>query len=184
MKVRPWRRALIWLAFLGPFFFATYGFANWLASTRPDVGAIAYRWERSIPFIPWTIVPYWSIDLLYAISLFVCSSRREVDRHGQQLLFVQIVSIGFFVAFPLQFSFERPPVDGLFKPWFAALGAFDKPFNQAPSLHIGLLVVVWVRLVRHVGRGRWLFAHDLSTSLHRRSHRACRGLSRPVGAAG
>jgi hypothetical protein len=28
----PWRRALAWLAFLGPFFFATYAFAIWTAS--------------------------------------------------------------------------------------------------------------------------------------------------------
>src|SRR5688500_7624212 len=154
---RPWRRATAWLIFLGPFFFATYGFANWLASRRDSVGVIVYSWERSIPFLPWTIVPYWSIDLLYAISLFICTTRREVDRHGQRLLFVQLASIAFFIAFPLRFSFDRPHADGVFGALFAALGAFDKPFNQAPSLHIGLLIVIWARFAAHVSsRWRWL----------------------------
>lgn len=147
---RPLRRAAAWLAFLGPFFFASYGFANWLASTRTDVGAIAFAWERFIPFVPWTIVPYWSIDLLYALSLFVCTTRRELDRHAYRLLFVQLVSIACFIAFPLRFSFARPQTDGIFGTLFAALGAFDKPFNQAPSLHIAILVVVWVRLAAHL----------------------------------
>jgi protein-tyrosine phosphatase len=146
---RPWRRAIAWLAFLGPFFFASYGFANWLASRRSDVGAVAFDWERSIPFVPWTIVPYWSIDLLYCVSIFVCTTRRELDRQAQRLLAVQLISIAFFIALPLRFSFARPTADGIFGALFTALGSFDKPFNQAPSLHIALLIVIWVALARH-----------------------------------
>jgi hypothetical protein len=41
---RPWRRAAAWLAFLGPFFFASYGFANWLAAQRSSVGAVVFEW--------------------------------------------------------------------------------------------------------------------------------------------
>jgi len=153
---RPWRRAVAWLSFLGPFFFASYGFANWLASRRSDVGAVAFDWERSIPFVPWTIVPYWSIDLLYCVSIFVCTTRRELDRHAQRLLAVQLISIAFFIALPLRFSFDRPAADGIFGALFTALGSFDKPFNQAPSLHIALLIVIWVSLARHCApRWRW-----------------------------
>jgi protein-tyrosine phosphatase len=154
---RPWRRALAWLAFLGPFFFASYGFANWLASRRIGVGAIAYEWERAIPFVPWTIVPYWSIDLLYVVSILICTTRRELDRHAQRLLAVQLVSVACFIAFPLRFSFDRPAADGLFGALFVALGSFDKPFNQAPSLHISLLVLIWTRIGAHLpttGSGR------------------------------
>jgi protein-tyrosine phosphatase len=153
---RPLRRAIAWLAFLGPFFFASYGLANWLASRRSGVGAVAFDWERAIPFMPWTIVPYWSIDLLYVVSIFVCTTRRELDRHAQRLLAVQLISIAFFIALPLRFSFERPTADGFFGALFTALGSFDKPFNQAPSLHIGLLIVIWVSLARHCApRWRW-----------------------------
>jgi hypothetical protein len=156
---RPWRRAAAWLLFLGPFFFASYGFANWLASRRTGVGAIAYDWERAIPFVPWTIVPYWSIDLLYAVSIFICTTRRELDRHAQRLLAVQLVSVLCFIVFPLRFSFERPVAEGLFGALFTALGAFDKPFNQAPSLHISLLVVIWLRLAAHLPRAWRVVLH-------------------------
>ena len=49
---RPWKRAAIWLLFLGPFFFISYGFANWLASQSTAVAYIVFDWEKFIPFIP------------------------------------------------------------------------------------------------------------------------------------
>ena len=62
-----------------------------------------------------------------------------------------------FVLWPLRFSFEKPETDGVWGVMFDALGAFDKPFNQAPSLHIALLVILWVCYARHVqGLWRWL----------------------------
>jgi len=153
---RPWLRAIGWIALLGPFFFASYGFANWLAGRRADVGSIAFAWEHAIPFVPWTIVPYWSIDLFYGLSLLICTTRRELDRHAQRLFAAQLISVTCFIAFPLRFSFDRPAaVDGVFGALFAALGSFDKPFNQAPSLHISLLVLIWIRLAAHT-RPLWL----------------------------
>jgi protein-tyrosine phosphatase len=84
------------------------------------------------------------------ISLLLCTTRRELDRHAYRLLLVQIVAIAFFIALPLRFSFQRPVADGVFGDLFAALTSFDKPFNQAPSLHIALLVIIWVRFAAHI----------------------------------
>ncbi|RCO07780.1 serine/threonine protein phosphatase, partial [Bacilli bacterium] len=64
------KRALIWLICLAPLFYATYGTANWLASQRENVPNITFTWEQAIPFIAWTIFPYWSINLFYGLSLF------------------------------------------------------------------------------------------------------------------
>jgi protein-tyrosine phosphatase len=152
---RPWGRALGWLAFLGPFFFATYGFATWVTAQRPHVGAVVFDWERAIPFLPWTIVPYWSIDLLYGLSLLTCTDRRELDTHAKRLLTAQIVAIGCFLLFPLTFTFERPVADGLFGGLFQLLGLFDKPFNQAPSLHVALLAILWAQYARNVTGKAW-----------------------------
>jgi protein-tyrosine phosphatase/membrane-associated phospholipid phosphatase len=151
---RPWRRAILWMAFLGPFFFASYGLANYLASQRSDVGAVVFDWENRIPFVPWTIIPYWSIDLLYAISVFLCTSRAELDAHARRLLTCQVGAVTCFILFPLRFTFGRPDMSGTPGFMFDALTSFDKPFNQAPSLHIALLVVLWVIYARHVPR--WL----------------------------
>ena len=152
---RPlWGRALLWLAFLGPFFFATYAFANWLASRHAEVGAVVFEWEKAIPFVAWTIVPYWSIDLCYGLSLLLPRTRHELDAHAKRLLTAQLVSVACFIAFPLKFTFERPTTSGFFGWLFDVLLGFDKPFNQAPSLHISLLVILWSLGLRHV-HGRW-----------------------------
>lgn len=151
-------RALLWLLLLAPLFFASYSFANWFTGQRSDVGSLVFGWESYTPFLPWTIVPYWSIDLLYGLSLLVCTSRHELDIHGRRLLTAQCVAIAGFLLFPLHFTFSRPETTGFFGWMFQVLMGFDKPFNQAPSLHIVLLMVLWVRYAAHVGNGwsRWL----------------------------
>jgi hypothetical protein len=136
-------RAALWLAFLAPFFYLTYGFANWLASRRDDVGSIVFSWEHNIPFVAWTIVPYWSINLFYGLSLLLNDSRQGVDRLAGRFLTAQIVAVSCFILFPLTATFMRPTTTGLPGFMFAVLGGFDKPFNQAPSLHIALLVIIW-----------------------------------------
>lgn len=146
---RPWRLALIWLLILGPFFFLSYGFANYLASKRADVGSIVFAWETFIPFLSWSIVPYWTIDAFYVISLFVCTTRKELNIHAARLLTAQVLAVTAFLLVPLRFSFPRPEADGLTGYLFDLLSAFDKPFNQAPSLHIALLVILWVVYARH-----------------------------------
>src|SRR5215831_14836628 len=97
-SARPWREAVAWLVFLGPFFFGTYGFANWLASRRTDVGSVVFGWESQIPFVAWTIIPYWSIDFLYALSVFVCASREELRVHVARLVGAQVISVVCFIA--------------------------------------------------------------------------------------
>ncbi|RWB95226.1 phosphatase PAP2/dual specificity phosphatase family protein [Mesorhizobium sp.] len=136
-------RAALWLAFLAPFFYASYGFANWLASQRDDVGSIVFAWEHNIPFIAWTIVPYWSINLFYGLSLLLNHTKRGVDRLAFRYLTAQIVAVACFILFPLTATFVRPQTSGPPGFMFAVLGGFDKPFNQAPSLHIALLVIIW-----------------------------------------
>jgi hypothetical protein len=151
---RPWQRATLWLLFLGPFFLATYSFANWLASRRSDVGAIVFEWERYIPFWPWAIVPYWSIDIFYIASLLVCATRRELDTHVRRLIAAQVVAVTCFILFPLRQTSVRPATDGIYSLMFDALASFDQPFNQAPALHIALLIILWVPLARHL-HGAW-----------------------------
>lgn len=154
---RPWPRAALWLSGLGMLFFASYNTANWLASQRAQVPSIVFAWESLIPYWPWTIVPYWSIDLFYALSLFVCATRRELDTHALRLLAAQVISVTVFIAAPLRCTWVRPETGGFYGALLDALLAFDKPFNQAPALHISLLVILWVCYARHLqGAWRWL----------------------------
>lgn len=154
---RPWGRAAGWLAVLGPFFFLSYGFANWWTGRLPHVGSVVFGWERHIPFLPSTILPYMSLDAFYAGSLFLCATRAELDTHAKRLLAASVISVAGFLLFPLQFSFVRPATSGFNGALFGVLMGFDKPYNQAPSLHISLVILVWLVFARHLrGVARWV----------------------------
>jgi len=144
-------RAALWLAFVGPFFIVTYTLANFAASQRAHVPSLMFPWEYHIPFLAWTILPYWSSDFLYVFSLAICRTRGELDLQGKRLLAIQVFSIACFLAFPLRCAFERPAVNGWAGFLFDLLRSFDRPFNQAPSLHASLAVIYWARYRRNLG---------------------------------
>lgn len=149
------KRGVLWLLLLGPLFFLSYGLSNTFTAQRTDVGTLVFGWESQVPLWPWTIVPYWSIDLLYGLSFLLPLSRREMDLHALRLLSAQVICVLCFLLWPLRFTFDRPPLDGTFGMMFDVLMGFDKPFNQAPSLHIALLVIIWAMFARHT-HGPWL----------------------------
>jgi len=170
MRAAPqWRAATVWMMASALVFFLGYGFANWVTAQRSHVPSIAFGWEHSIPFMAWTIVPYWSTDLLYALSFFLCLTRHELKTYATRLIAAQVISVVVFLAFPLRFAFEQPHTAGVFGFLFQALGSFDKPFNQAPSLHLSLITILWAKYSEHL-RGIpllllrvWLAVSGLST---------------------
>ena len=147
-----WRRATLWLAGLGAFFYVGYPLTNWLASLRSEVPVVVFGWERAVPFLAWTIVPYWTTNLFFILSLYLCRTRRELDIHARRLLSAQAIAFACFIAFPLRASFAKPATDGVAGFLFASLGAFDLPFNQAPSLHVALTTVLAALYVRLLPR--------------------------------
>jgi len=154
-----WKWGILCLVFLAPFFFLTYGFANQYASNLSYVPSVVFEWEKHIPLWAWTIVPYWSIDLFYGLSVLLCWNKFELKQQALRLFLAQIICISCFLLFPLKFSFERPALDGFFGLWFDVLMGFDKPFNQAPSLHIVLLVILWDFYRRHIHQ-KWKYLVD------------------------
>ncbi|TCM64523.1 dual specificity protein phosphatase-like protein [Acinetobacter calcoaceticus] len=152
-----WKWGLGCLLLLAPFFFLTYGFANQYAASLSQVPSIVFAWEHAIPLWPWSIVPYWSIDLFYGLSLLLCWNKFELKQHLLRLFSAQVIAVSCFLLFPLKFSFVRPELDGFFGLWFDILMGFDQPYNQAPSLHIVLLVILWDFYRRHSsGAWKWL----------------------------
>ncbi|MDY0744203.1 hypothetical protein SNE35_06785 [Paucibacter sp. R3-3] len=131
-----------------------YALSNQLTSHRTDVGAGVFDWERSIPFIGWTIVPYLSIIVFFVGAFFVDTDREALRRHVLRLAIVLLVSLLCYAAFPLRYTFERPRTEGFIGVLFELLGHCDMPYNRAPSLHIGVLVLLWARFAP-VLRGVW-----------------------------
>ena len=157
MKTKLFLSQLAALVVVAAIFYASYGATNALASARANVPEIYFAWERAVPFWAWSIVPYWSLNLLYALGFFLCRDSRELARYVTQLLVAQIIATLFFIVFPLQMSWEKPAVSGFSGFLFSSLATFDLPFNQAPSLHIILCVVVGAFYLRKA-RAIWLKA--------------------------
>jgi hypothetical protein len=152
-----WRWAIVWGLVLGLIFFATYNNVNQYTLSLEPVDSFYFAWEIDIPFWPWTIVPYWSIDLFYGLALFLASTKSLLIRLVKRLLLAQLLCITGFLLFPLKFAFVRPETEGFFGSLFTALAQFDLPYNQAPSLHIVLLVVLWRQYLIYAGASPWRY---------------------------
>ena len=105
---------LCYLAAIATFFYASYSFANYFAAMRQNVPEIFFSWERQIPFWAWSIVPYWSLNLLYGFGFLLCKSKAELRRYTLQLFLAQIVASAFFILTPLQISWQKPESSGFF----------------------------------------------------------------------
>ena len=137
-------------------FLLTYGGCLRITAARAPVPSLAFAWERHTPFIPVMIIPYWSIDLFFVGSFFLCYRREDLRTHVKRLGLAMIVASACFLLFPLQMAYPRPVVDGFWSVGFTPLHALDMPYNLAPSLHIALwtiLITVYVRPTRAWLRG-------------------------------
>jgi protein-tyrosine phosphatase len=140
---RPWKLAFFWMAACSLLFVVVYGGCNWITSRRSDVGSWFFDWERHIPFVPLTIIPYWSIDFVFVGSFFICRDRSEIHVLARRIALAILVAGTCFLLFPLRIGFPRPQVNGVLGTMFNALRGFDQPYNLAPSLHIALRTILW-----------------------------------------
>ncbi len=147
-----------WLALktsvgLSVLFLVVYGSCNVFTSYRSDVGAIVFGWERFIPFVPLMIVPYLSIDLFFFGAAFLCRDKSQLRIVARRIALAILVAGVFFLAMPLRFTFDRPHADGVLGGVFDRFRSLDKPFNQFPSLHITLAILVMEVYIRRTRGG-------------------------------
>ncbi|MEX0777593.1 MAG: dual specificity protein phosphatase family protein [Phycisphaeraceae bacterium] len=123
-------------------FLSVYGLTMFLSSLRSDIPSYVLPLEQYAPFVPWLIIPYMSIDLFFIASPFLLNSRRALLIHVQRITFAILFAGACFLLMPLQFSFTRPHVDGPLGAVFNTFRSLDGPFNEFPSLHMTLLVLL------------------------------------------
>jgi membrane-associated phospholipid phosphatase len=135
--------------YLSLLFVIVYGTTSWLASTRTNVGTWYFGWERYIPFVPWLIVPYMSIDLFYVVAPFLCADMPELRALRRRMTLAILVAGASFVVMPLRFALPRPTTSDWTGPIFRLLYGFDRPTNMFPSLHITIRTILADTYSRH-----------------------------------
>lgn len=157
-------------------FLIVYGGCIWITSRRHDVGVFYFAWERAIPFVPFMILPYLSIDLFFVAAPFLFSSERDLKIFVLRVASAIVVAGVCFLAIPLRFAFPRGHAGGwlgLLFDWFRGL---DAPYNLFPSLHAALLVFLIEVYTRHLrGSARfgvmmWFVLIGLSPLLTHQHH--------------
>lgn len=140
------QEAAVRMALVSGLFVALYLACNQVSHARGGIAGGVFEWERGIPFVPWTVVPYLSIFAFFVLSFVVDRGTRALNLYCAALVLNLALALACYACVPLQFTFERPRPDGVFGPFFELLHAVDLPYNRAPSLHISVLVLLWWRL--------------------------------------
>ena len=135
-------------------FLVLYCGAAAVAARRAGVPSFHFGWERHVPFVPVLLVPYLSIDLFFVTAPLLARSARELRVLAVRVLAAVAVASACFVVVPLRFAFERPAVAGWLGVAFDWFQRADGPFNQSPSLHVALLLIVG-RPFAAATRGPW-----------------------------
>jgi len=132
-------------------FLVVYGGCIWITSQRSDVGLLYFKWERAIPFVPFFILPYMSIDLFFIAAPFLCGTDRELKAFSKRVTAAIFIAGSCFLLFPLRFAFARPHASGWPGALFDWFRSMDAPYNLLPSLHAALcllLVDLYARKLR------------------------------------
>ncbi len=138
-------------------FLIVYGGCIWITSRRGHVGSLYFEWERRIPFVPFFILPYMSIDLFFIAAPFLCRSDRELETFSKRVTLAILIAGVCFLLLPLRFAFARPEANGWLGALFDWFRAMDAPYNLLPSLHAALCLLLVDVYARNF-RGAWRIA--------------------------
>jgi len=142
---------------LSVLFLVVYSGCNWITGQRGQVGSFYFQWERAIPFVPFMILPYMSIDLFFIAAPFLCRTDEKLRIFSRRVVAAILIAGVCFLLFPLRFAFPRPDASGWLGAIFDWFRGMDSPFNLLPSLHAALLLLL-VDLYGRNLRGVFLFA--------------------------
>ena len=138
------------------FFCPIYGYTNYQSTQALQVYGFSFAWERSIPFVPWMIVPYLSLNLLTLSPVFFMTAP-EVRRLGRAMALATVLAAPVFYFFPAPIAFTRPESVPLWDPLFQLLWALDNTGNTLPSMHITFssitVILLWPKLSTMQRRG-------------------------------
>jgi hypothetical protein len=100
-------------------------------------------WELSIPFVPFMIVPYLSMFVLFVIPPFQLDEL-QLRSLTARLIVASLLGGLVFLALPAEMGFVTHDDAGRWQGIYSALYRIDGPFNTIPSFHVihGLILAM------------------------------------------
>ncbi len=145
------KEKFFWFFIIGVMGMMMYGIINNIALLNAPYPSANLDWERSIPFVPEFIIPYYSMFLISILVFTLPYTRLEFAILSSRLIFISLVSYVVFLLFPFQFAFPRPETNSFIVVEFlVGLLALDLPYNQFPSLHISTSLIYWIILKEYL----------------------------------
>ncbi|MBK6689415.1 MAG: phosphatase PAP2 family protein [Deltaproteobacteria bacterium] len=125
---------------------------------------LSTRLDFAIPFLPWTIVVYFSFYGLLLVAAWVS----EADDFVRLFVALLVANVCCYVGFILFTAhYPRPSLSEIspfWRPVYANMYGSDAPGNTFPSIHVASTMIVGLRLRRrHFGWMIWAVAITLST---------------------
>ncbi|MGG5210905.1 phosphatase PAP2 family protein [Chryseobacterium sp. MIQD13] len=149
-------------------FMIVYNSAAWYTSRAEKIPSFVFDFEKHVPFLPWSMIPYMTSGIFFCSVFFQCKDKEQLKILTRRMLFVTVAAALCFIMFPLRFSLPKPNTDdSVLKYSFLFLKIFDSPFNQSPSLHIAYAFIFWT-VFRNFKKFRtflmiWLILLGIST---------------------
>src|SRR6185295_12290110 len=106
-----------------------------VTAARPNRWHLYADWELMVPFVPFMIVPYLSMFVLFVLPPFQLDER-ELQALTTRLILASLLGGMVFLALPAQMGFV-PRTDA--RTWqgiYSAIYKIDGPFNTVPSFHV------------------------------------------------
>ena len=157
-------------------FLLVYGGCLWVTARRGNVGVFYFAWERAIPFVPFMILPYMSIDLFFVAAPFLFRDPRDLEVFVARVASAIILAGVCFLVMPFRFAFPRPHAEGWLGALFDWFRGIDAPYNLFPSLHAALLLFLIDAYARHLRGSKrsavmfWFLLVGLSPLLTHQHH--------------
>ncbi|MCP4914838.1 MAG: phosphatase PAP2 family protein [Oligoflexia bacterium] len=153
-----------------------YGFCNHYASGVENHYAMYTQWELSIPLLPWMIIPYLSLNLLFVVAAFILKTPTVIKAYCLSLVLGALMAAVIFIIFPGELGFVRQGAP-YFTAIFEGMYAIDKPHNLYPSLHVTYSSLsIWAMLeqsknkILHAFLWVWLFLISFSVVFVHQHH--------------
>lgn len=121
------------VAFAMPMYTAT----NIIYGDRPGLSLATFV-DNAIPFAPFTILGYVLVYVFVFLPVFTIRHRKIFTRVVVGFFLISLLTVPFFVFFPVRVPRPGVPTQESFFYWGVAFNyILDKPVNAFPSLHVG-----------------------------------------------